>query len=69
MNNINKIKIDRLRILDDLQECVRQSEDRFRGRTELATEFDKRVLRLCQVLEEVFNFGLKRNRSLFRITK
>lgn len=55
--------------MDDLQECVRQSEDRFRGRTELATEFDKRVLRLCQVLEEVFNFGLKRNRSLFRITK
>lgn len=35
----------------------------------MATEYDERVVALCQIWEAVFSHGLKRNRSLLKLTK
>ena len=46
-----------------------QCSDRFAGRMELATELDGRVVKLCQILEEVFSHGIRRTSSFKRITR
>ena len=67
MESVTSVTANRL-IVPDLMNWL-QCEERFRGRTELATEYDERVVDLCQVWEAVFSHGLKRNRSLLKITK
>lgn len=45
--------------------CLSQLSDRFaRNRLELATELDSRVAKLCQILEDIFCHGMKRNITL-----
>lgn len=46
-----------------------QCEQRYKGRTELATEYDDQVITLCELWEALLSHGLKRNRSLLKITK
>jgi len=62
---MERIKIERRTILEDLQEAAIQCEGRFPDKRELATEYDKRVIRICETFESVFNHGLKKNKSLF----
>ncbi|CAG2107212.1 unnamed protein product, partial [Medioppia subpectinata] len=51
-------------IANRLLESVKQCQIRFGGRSELATDMDQRVVKLCQSLEEAFSHGLRKNRNL-----
>lgn len=53
-------------VLRDLLEAVKQCQIRFGSRTELATDSDPSVQRLCSVLDTSFSHGLKTNVSLLR---
>lgn len=53
-------------ILRDLLDAVKQCQIRFGSRTELATDSDPSVARLCTILDSSFSHGLKSNGSLLR---
>ncbi|XP_045445522.1 sorting nexin-29-like [Melitaea cinxia] len=49
--------------LRDLQACVENCQNRFGGRSELATEDDIRIVNLCEKWERILSHGLKTNLS------
>ncbi|CAH2086545.1 unnamed protein product [Euphydryas editha] len=49
--------------LRDLQTCVENCQNRFGGRSELATEDDIRIANLCEKWEKILSHGLKTNLS------
>ncbi|XP_050344727.1 sorting nexin-29-like isoform X1 [Nymphalis io] len=59
-----KKRIDNGKItFSELQSCVENCQNRFGGRSELATEDDMRILNLCEKWEKVLSHGLKTNLS------
>jgi hypothetical protein len=48
---------------------LHKCEVRFGGRTELATEFDKRVTQLCESFEHAFLHGIKQTRGVRNFTR
>lgn len=50
-------------LLQDLLSCVQNCQNRFGGKSELATEDDLRILQLCENWEKVLSHGIRTNLS------
>ncbi|KAI1296678.1 Sorting nexin-29 [Halotydeus destructor] len=61
--------VERQKLVSNLLEAAKECLARFGGRSELATELDGRVMKLCTAIEDIFSHGLKSNRNLLKATK
>ncbi|KAJ0180475.1 hypothetical protein K1T71_003879 [Dendrolimus kikuchii] len=50
-------------ILQDLQSCIQNCQNRFGGKSELATEDDLRIVHLCENWEKTLSHGIRTNLS------
>ncbi|KAI1301756.1 Sorting nexin-29 [Halotydeus destructor] len=61
--------VERQKLISNLLVAAKECLARFGGRSELATELDGRVIKLCTAIEDIFSHGLKSNRNLLKATK